>query len=77
MRHQTLLGKILAAHLAGRASRYTRSRLPVELAYLEEWPTEAEARRREAALKRLGHAAKARLSSGYAAGRAKAGTEEG
>ena len=37
----------LAAHQAGRGSRYTRSRLPVTLAYSEELPTESAARRRE------------------------------
>ena len=51
----------LAAHNAGKASRYTRSRLPVTLAYLEEWPTESEARRREPVLRRLSHACKEAL----------------
>jgi putative endonuclease len=51
----------LAAHQAGRASRYTRARLPVSLAYWEELPTESAARQREPQLKRLSHAAKQRL----------------
>lgn len=48
----------LAAHSAGRASRYTRARLPINLAYVEEWATEGEARRREPVLRRLSHAQK-------------------
>jgi len=52
----------LAAHNAGRGARYTRSRRPVTLVYHEICPTESAARRREAALKQLTHAAKARLA---------------
>ncbi len=43
----------LAAHHAGRASRYTRSRLPVELAVALPMPDRATARREEARIKRL------------------------
>lgn len=43
----------LAAHRAGRASRYTRSRLPVELAVALPMPDRATARREEARIKRL------------------------
>jgi putative endonuclease len=43
----------LAAHAAGTASRYTRSRLPVRLAHQEAAPDRAAALRREAAIKRL------------------------
>ena len=57
----------LAAHNAGKASRYTRARLPVALAYVEEWPTESEARRREPALRRLSHARKEGLCRRQAA----------
>ena len=59
----------LAAHQAGKASRYTRARLPVTLARLEEWPTEGEARRREPALKRLSHARKEALCGQKAQGK--------
>jgi len=52
----------LAAHNAGRGARYTRSRRPVILVYHEICPTESAASRREAALKKLTHAAKARLA---------------
>jgi predicted GIY-YIG superfamily endonuclease len=47
------LPKRLIAHAAGRASRYTRSRLPVQLAYAEPQPSKSTALKREAAIKRL------------------------
>ena len=40
-------------HLAGTASRYTRSRLPAKLVYREEQPDRSAAQKREAAIKRL------------------------
>lgn len=43
----------LAVHNRGRGSKYTRSRLPVELVYTECFATKGEALSREAALKRL------------------------
>jgi putative endonuclease len=51
----------LAAHDAGVGSRYTRSRLPVRLVYLEHRASRSAALRREAAIKRLDRAAKLRL----------------
>jgi putative endonuclease len=51
----------LAAHQAGRGGRYTRAHLPVKLVYSEELPTSADARRREAAIKKLPRSAKLRL----------------
>ena len=45
--------KRLAAHAAGRASRYTASRRPVELAAAWKVPTRTDARRLEARLKTL------------------------
>jgi len=47
------LDRRLAAHAAGKASRYTRSRLPVTLAYQEPQPTQSQALKREAAIKKL------------------------
>jgi putative endonuclease len=47
------LDRRLRAHAAGRASRYTRSRLPVELALALEMPDRAAARREEARIKQL------------------------
>jgi putative endonuclease len=43
----------LAAHNAGSASRYTRSRLPVELAWSRPMVDRAAARREEARIKAL------------------------
>ena len=55
------LDRRLAQHAAGKASRYTRARLPVELA--ASFPAEdaSAARRREAQIKRLPRAAKLAL----------------
>jgi putative endonuclease len=52
----------LTAHNAGRASRYTRSRLPVELAWSAEQPDRTAARREEARIKALPRAAKLALA---------------
>lgn len=57
--------KRAAAHNAGKGAKYTRSRLPVTLAYCEEFLTEHEARSREWHLKRLSHAEKIALISQY------------
>ena len=43
----------LAAHQSGRGAKYTRSRLPVKLVYLEGAEDRSAALRREAAIKRL------------------------
>ena len=53
----------LAAHRAGRGSRYTRSRLPVELAGAIAMEDAGLARREEARIKRLSRAAKLELLS--------------
>lgn len=42
----------LKAHQAGKASKYTRSRLPVEAAYLEFVEDKSAALKREAAIKK-------------------------
>lgn len=47
------LERRLAAHRAGRASRYTASRLPVALAHARRLPDRSAARREEARIKRL------------------------
>jgi putative endonuclease len=51
----------LAAHHAGTASRYTRSRLPVELAWVIEVVDRSAALRKEARIKRLPRSAKLAL----------------
>jgi predicted GIY-YIG superfamily endonuclease len=43
----------LASHCAGTGSRYTASRLPIELAWSREMPDRSAARREEARIKRL------------------------
>ncbi len=50
-------------HRTGRASRYTRARLPVELAWSRQMPSRSEAMREEARIKRLSRADKLRLVS--------------
>lgn len=51
----------LAKHNAGTASRYTRRRLPVELAWSAELPDRSAAMREEARIKRLPRPAKLAL----------------
>jgi putative endonuclease len=47
------LEKRLAAHNAGKGGKYTRSRLPVELAYYEKHEAKEDAMRREWQIKQL------------------------
>lgn len=62
------LPKRLAAHQAGRGSKYTRAHQPVELVYYEVFPTKQEAMRREWEIKQLSHAEKmALMESGVSA----------
>ena len=51
----------LQTHNAGRGGKYTRSRLPVELVYREEFESKEEAMSREWHLKRLTRQEKLRL----------------
>jgi putative endonuclease len=55
------LPKRLRAHQAGTASRYTRSRLPVELVVALPQPDRSAAMREEARIKRLPRHAKLAL----------------
>lgn len=55
------LARRLREHEAGRASRYTRSRRPVDLVWSREVATWSEALREEARLKRLPRAEKLAL----------------
>jgi putative endonuclease len=55
------LERRLARHRAGAASRYTASRLPVELAIAMPMDNRTAARREEARIKRLPRAAKLAL----------------
>lgn len=53
--------KRLAAHNAGRGAKYTKSRRPVELVYLEEFDTKEEAMKREHVIKQLSRQEKLEL----------------
>nr|WP_211342370.1 GIY-YIG nuclease family protein [Aquisalibacillus elongatus] len=47
------LDKRLKKHLEGKASKFTRTRLPVEIVYYETFETKSEAMSREAKIKQL------------------------
>ena len=49
------VGRRCRQHNEGTASRYTRSRHPVRLAYQERHPDRSTALRREAAIKAMSH----------------------
>jgi putative endonuclease len=57
----TDLARRLAEHRAGKASRYTRSRRPVEVAWSRPMVSQVEALREEHRIKRLSRAEKLRL----------------
>lgn len=52
----------LEQHNKGTGSRYTRSRLPVKMIYLEPQPDRATAMKRELAIKRLSRDRKMKLT---------------
>lgn len=55
----------VAAHNAGRGAKYTRSRLPVTLVYVEECESLSAALKRECQLKPLRRAQKEALIDGW------------
>lgn len=55
------LEKRLKAHNSGSASKYTRTRLPAELVYFEEWENKEAAMSREWHIKRLSREEKLKL----------------
>ena len=57
----------LSAHLSGRASKYTRSRLPVTLGHAEKAADRGSALRREAQIKKLTRREKLSLCRAYEA----------
>ena len=57
----TELNKRLASHNSGRAAKYTRSRRPVELIYVEEYEDRHDALSREWHIKRMSREEKQRL----------------
>jgi len=54
----------LMEHQSGKASRYTRSRLPVKLIYCEQFRSRSQAMRREKEIKQLTHGQKQNLVTG-------------
>ncbi len=58
----------LQVHQSGKGAKYTRSRLPVSLAYREELPSRSAAMRREAALKKYTRAEKLELVRAFQSG---------
>ena len=59
------LARRLAVHNAGRGAKYTRSRLPVEVVYWENFPNKSSALKREYAIKRLSRAEKLSLIQSF------------
>ena len=55
------LVKRLKAHNSGSSSKYTRTRLPAELVYFEEWESKEAAMSREWHIKRLSREEKLKL----------------
>ncbi|NBI27905.1 GIY-YIG nuclease family protein [Chengkuizengella marina] len=55
------MNKRVEVHNQGKASKYTRARLPVEIVYFEECDTKSDALKKEYALKKLTRVEKLRL----------------
>ncbi len=53
--------KRLATHNKGRGAKYTRTRLPVKLMYIEEQPDQKTAMKRERAIKKMTRSQKQKL----------------
>ena len=61
------LDRRLEAHLTGKASKFTRSRLPVKLGHVEKATDRGSALRREARIKKLKRSEKLLLCMEYEA----------
>ncbi len=59
------LKKRIFVHNSGRGAKYTRSRLPVELIYFEEFSTKQEAMSREMHIKQLNKKQKEELAAHF------------
>jgi len=55
----------LKAHNDGKASKYTRTRLPVKLVYFESFELENDARKKEVAIKKLSRTEKLKLIKAF------------
>lgn len=53
--------KRVVVHNKGRGARYTRTRAPVKLVYVEELPDRTSAMKREIAIKKMGRRGKNKL----------------
>ena len=67
----------IAAHNSGNGAKYTRSRLPVELVYWEEYDSRHEAMSREWHIKRMSREEKAQLAAQSGKGRMPCGGKAG
>ena len=67
--------KRLVAHNAGTGAKYTRSRLPVELVYWEEFTEKNDALRRERQIKRLRRQQKLAMIEEWKEGREQCSSE--
>lgn len=63
-------------HNAGRGAKYTRTRRPVKLVYAEEFPSRAEAMKRERAIKTMRRERKMMLVENNKRGGWQAGEED-
>jgi putative endonuclease len=59
------LDKRMNAHIQGKASKYTRARLPVRVVYLEKHDDKISAQKREYEIKRMTRAQKIELIESY------------
>ena len=57
--------KRVDAHNSGKGAKYTRTRRPVKLVYLECADTRVAAMRREAEIKKMSHSEKEQLAASY------------
>lgn len=63
--YTTNLDKRLKTHQSGKGAKYTRTRLPVEVAYYEKFHDKSPALRREAQIKKLSKSEKEALAFAY------------
>ncbi len=59
------LNKRINMHNLGKASKYTRARLPVQLVYFEKFNNKIDAQKREYAIKQLSKQQKLKLIENY------------
>lgn len=65
------LDKRITRHNTGKASKYTRGRLPVELVYFEEFEDRIHAQKREYAIKQLKRKEKLKLIENFSSSKIK------